>query len=218
MTVVNKPMDSGFSSKKTSIFKNWITGRNNNILDIGCYDGRDSAHFVKGNNTIYGIEILKDKANKAKKRGIDVKIFDLDKREKWPFNKSFFDYVVAGDIIEHVIYIDDFMKNICNIIKPGGKLLISTPNIASLGRRLLLLFGKNPYIEVSTDEKINGFPAVGHVRYFTLGSLMKLLKAYNFEIEESTSDAITFGPFTSTFLAKFFPSIAWRLIIKAKKI
>ena len=96
MTVVNKPMDSGFSSKKTSIFKNWITGRNNNILDIGCYDGRDSAHFVKGNNTIYGIEILKDKANKAKKRGIDVKIFDLDKREKWPLTNHFLTTLLLG--------------------------------------------------------------------------------------------------------------------------
>lgn len=218
MTVVDKPMDSGFSSEKRSIIQNWIQGRKKRILDVGCYDGRDSVHFFANKNEVYGIEVLKDKAAEAKKNGIQVKLFDLDKREKWPFKRSFFDYIIAGDIIEHVIYVDDFMKNICDVIMPGGTLIISTPNIASLGRRLLLLFGKNPYIEVSTDENINGFPAVGHVRYFTAESLKKLLESYGFEVEETTSDSLSFGPFASSWLAKLFPSLSWRLIVKAKKI
>src|SRR3990167_8393197 len=139
MTVIHKPMDLGFSSRKLTIFKSWVTGENKTILDVGCYDGRDSAHFIKNGNKVYGIEILEDKAEEARNRGISVESFDLDKRTKWPYKDSMFDYVIAGDFIEHVIYLDDFMKNLSKVMKKDGVLVLSTPNLASLGRRILLL-------------------------------------------------------------------------------
>ena len=217
MTVIHKPMDLGFSSRKLTIFKSWVTGENKTILDVGCYDGRDSAHFIKNGNKVYGIEILEDKAEEARNRGISVESFDLDKRTKWPYKDSMFDYVIAGDIIEHVIYLDDFMKNLSKVMKKDGVLVLSTPNLASLGRRILLLLGKNPFIELSENEYINGFPAVGHVRYFTMGSLTRMLEAHGFVVEETTSDLINIGPYASTTIAEIFPSLSWRLIVKARK-
>lgn len=215
MTIIDTDMSAGYFARRIKIFLNWI-GSSKKVLDIGCYDGRDSELILKNNNDVYGVEILHKPAKEAKKRGIKVKEFDLN-MTRWPFRKDFFDVVVAGEIIEHVSSADLFLQNIYRVLKPSGILILSTPNLASLGRRIMLLVGKNPYIEISQLENVNGFPAVGHVRYFTKNSLIKLLRAYRFNVLEITSDCFNFGPIKSVFLAKLFPCLSWRLIVKAEK-
>jgi len=185
-------------------------------LDLGCYDGRDSELFLKQGNKVYGIEILSFPAEQAEARGVKVERFDLNKPHR-PLEKEFFDVVVAGEIIEHVLSADSFLENIYQVLKPSGMLVLSTPNLASLGRRLLLLLGKNPFVEVSELTDVNKVPAVGHVRYFTKGSLTRLLWAHGFDPLEITSDCFVLGPLGSVFLAKLFPSLSWRLVVKAEK-
>lgn len=215
MTVVDKSMDLGYSSKKTKIFLNWL-GTNKIVLDLGCYDGRDSKKFIDQGNTVHGIEVLQKPAKKAEKLGIKVKNIDIEK-QSWEYKPNTFDVVICGDIIEHVIDVDTFLTNIKDVLKSGGEVYISTPNLASIGRRLLLLLGKNPFIEVSNIDKVNGFPAVGHVRYFTKTSLTRLLNHHGFEVVKVTSDNINLGGFSSAKLAEMFPTFSWRLIVKAIK-
>ena len=216
MSVVNKDMNLGFSNEKTRIFLTWI-GSGKKVLDVGCYDGRDTLKFVQAGNEVHGIEVLEEPAKKAKSLGVNVAVFDMDKEKSWPYADNFFDVVVAGDIIEHVIDVDKFLANAHRVLKPGGYFLVSTPNLASLGRRLLLLFGKNPFIEISWRDKINGAPSVGHVRYFTMESLHRTLTMSGFAVEKITSDMFNFGPFKSTAIGKLAPGFSWRLIVKAKK-
>ena len=216
MTVIDSDMALGYSDVKRDIFLKWI-GRSKRVLDLGCYDGRDSALFLKCDNEVYGVEVLYKPAKTAESRGIKVSIFDMDKVDLWPFENEFFDVVVCGDIIEHVLNVDLFLSNIYRILKPGGLVLISTPNIASIGRRLMLLFGKNPYIEVSQKAEVNGFPPVGHVRYFTVGSLSRLLVYSGFIIDEVTSDLLNLARFRSSLLGKLLPKLSWRIFIMARK-
>lgn len=214
MSVVNKEMDLGYSKRKSEILQEWA-GTGKKILDVGCYDGRDTVTFIQKGNEVYGIEVLEEPALKAREKGVSVEVFDIDKCETWPYEDSFFDIVIAGDIVEHVIDVDRFMQNAHRVLKPEGHLYISTPNLGSIGRRLLLLLGKNPFIEVSWRDEVNGFPAVGHVRYFTKGSLQSLLEHSGFTVEDITSDAFNFGPIHSTLLGRLFPGLSWRFIVKA---
>jgi methionine biosynthesis protein MetW len=214
--IIDTDMRYGYSLKRTEIFLKWV-GSGKKVLDLGCYDGRDSSLFLKQNNEVHGVEILEKPARLAKSRGIKVKVFDLHKKD-WPFEDNTFDCVVAGELIEHVENADTFLSNIHRILKPSGTFIVSTPNIASLGRRFLLLVGKNPFIEISTHEEINGFPAVGHVRYFTLAKLTELLNFHKLKVTEVSADCLIIGPFSSSFLAHIFPSLSWRLLVKAKKV
>ena len=216
MTVIDSDMSLGFSDIKRNIFLKWI-GSDKRILDLGCYDGRDSELFLKSGNDVYGVEILEKPAKEAESRGIRVSVFDMDKLEFWPFESEFFDIIVCGDVIEHVINVDSFLSNIRRMLKSNGLVLISTPNIASIGRRLMLLFGKNPYIEISQKIEVNGFPSVGHVRYFTVEILSKLLKYNGFVVEEITTDYLNLGIFKSALLGKLFPRLSWRIIALARK-
>lgn len=208
-------MSLGYTPQRTKLLLSWI-GTGKKILDLGCYDGRDSVLFKKQGNEVYGVDKTKSALAKAKKLGIKTYHLDIEK-QPWPFKKEFFDVMIAGEIIEHLVDTDRFLKNIYRILKSNGVLILTTPNLASLGRRLLLLLGKNPYIEVSKHKEVNGFPPVGHVRYFVKETLQKLLAYHGFVIEELTSDNLYFGLGWSQIIPKYIPSLGWRFIVRARK-
>jgi methionine biosynthesis protein MetW len=188
-----------------------------NILDIGCYDGTFLSLVKNRNNNFYGLEASDWGVERSKQKGIKVTQYFFDDKTQLPYENEFFDVIVAGEIIEHIYDTDFFLSEISRILKPDGKLLISTPNIASFGRRLLLLFGINPVIELSPNEQSSS----GHIRYFTFKSLRSLLRKHNFRTVESASDCINFsnnGKFRSAFLAKLFPKFGSSIIVLADKI
>ncbi|TSA44989.1 class I SAM-dependent methyltransferase [bacterium] len=190
--------------------------RNKNILDVGCYDGTFLSLMKNRNNGFYGVEASDWGFEQARKKGIEVRQFFFNDETKLPYEDNFFDVVVAGEIIEHIYDTDFFLVEIRRILKPGGKLLISTPNIASLGRRLLLLFGKNPIIELSPNESDSS----GHIRYFTFKTLEKMLEKKEFETISSASDCVNFsknGKIKSALLAKIYPALGASIICYAKK-
>lgn len=194
-----------------------LTEENSKVLDIGCYDGTLGRMLIERNNEVYGIEINEEVANIARQQGLKVKIQDIEKR--FDFEDNFFDVVVAAEVIEHVLDTDFFIDEIKRVLKPNKFLVLSTPNVASLGRRIFLLLGKNPYFEASL-----GYPPsahAGHIRFFTKDLLLKYLEHKGFEIIKFTSDAVNFtssGKLASKLLADLFPTIGRSLIVKAKLI
>ena len=188
-----------------------------NILDIGCHDGTMLSHIKNRNNNFFGIEASVWAAQKAREKGIDVEEIFFDGASQLPYTDNFFDLVVAGEIIEHIFDTDFFLAEIRRILKPGGKLLISTPNIASLGRRLMLFAGLNPIIELSPNEPESS----GHIRYFTFLTLKKLLEKHDFQAVLAKSDYINFsrdGKIKSEILAKIFLRLGTSVIILARKM
>ena len=194
-----------------------LVGTGNKVLDIGCYDGTLGNVLIKKGNEVYGIEISKEVAEIAKRKGLKVKIQDF--ASHFDFDNKFFDLVVAAEVIEHIVDTDSFIEEIKRVLKPNGFLVLTTPNIASLGRRLYLLFGKNPYFEASL-----GYPQyahAGHIRFFTKGLLTDFLKYKEFEIICLTTDAVNLTPdgkLASKVLANLVPALGRSLIVKAKLI
>ncbi|MDI6777756.1 MAG: class I SAM-dependent methyltransferase [Patescibacteria group bacterium] len=202
--------------KKMAAVINRLNLEGENILDIGCYDGSFLSLIKNRNNNFYGLEASDWGTKKSRQKGIEVNQYFFDGENKLPYDDNFFDVAVAGEIIEHIYDTDFFLAEIYRVLKPEGKLLISTPNVASLGRRALLFFGFNPIIELSLNE----LDSSGHIRYFTFKSLQGLLKKHNFKIIVSSSDCINFsrnGGIRSGFLAKIFPKFGTSVIYLAQK-
>jgi len=190
-----------------------LVDKNQKILDLGCGSGNFIKVLNRKNKSVEGVEISQELVKLGQKNGLKIKIADL--HQTFPYRNNIFDTITAGEIIEHIHDTDFFLKEIKRILKPNGFLIISTPNIATLGRRLMLLFGINPMIDTCLEN------SAGHIRYFTKKSLENILNKHNFEVVNFTSDSINFsnnGRFKSYFLAKIFSTLGARIIIKAKNI
>ena len=193
-----------------------MVGTGKKVLDIGCYDGSIGEMLIKKSNEVYGMEINSEVSEVARKKGLKVTVQDIE--SQFQFEDNFFDAVIGGEIIEHILDTDFFIDEIMRILKPGGHLIISTPNVASFGRRIYLLLGKNPYFEASLGYPIDAH--AGHIRFFTRELLLSFLQHKGLVIEECTSDIINFGisgSMNSTTLANIFPTLGRSIIVKARR-
>lgn len=170
-----------------------LVGKGKQVLDIACGD-RTLTKMLEKHNSVWGIEIT------------DV---DLQKDEL-PFPSDFFNVVVASEIIEHIWDCDRFLREIKSVLKVDGTLIISTPNLASLGRRLLLLTGRNPYVE----NFLYPYEA-GHVKHFVRKDFKYLLEKNGFKVKQLLSDVIILfnnGVIYSRLFAKIFPQLGRSII------
>ncbi len=188
------------------------------MLDVGCSSGIFSKQFIKAGWEVYGIDIAKNKVEMAKKNGLIARTSDLTK--KLPYKEEFFDLVFAGEVIEHLVDTDAFLKEMSRILKTGGKLILTTPNLASFENRIRLLFGVYP---AWVDYRLGG---AGHVRAYTYGILKKQLKETGFKAEEHKGNFVPFIPeyFLNdikfpmlAFTGELFPDLSQGMIIKARK-
>ena len=105
-----------------------------------------------------------------------------------PLAANRFSGAVALEVIEHVVQAELFLKEARRILKPGGWLVLSTPNIAWWGYRLMAVLGRPP--------KKEGY----HFRFFTAKTLVNLLKDSGFSIEKSAHFSTV--PYLNRFLIK----------------
>lgn len=192
-----------------------LIGKNKKVLDVGCYDGVFGEQFIKNRNTVYGIDASRAAVKLAKKKGVKAVVGDLE--TTFPFKSDEFDSVFAGEIIEHMLDTDFFVEEVRRVLKPKGEFIVTTPNVASLARRFMLLLGMNPYFEASFNfpKNVNA----GHVRYYTRDVLESFLKHHGFEIVSFQSDVVNFTEkFGSKLVADIFPTLGRGLIFKCKKV
>jgi 2-polyprenyl-3-methyl-5-hydroxy-6-metoxy-1,4-benzoquinol methylase len=188
-----------------------LIGKAGRVLDVGCLDGTIAELMVKMGNVVCGIDASEPAIKRAVARGIDARIGNVE--EPFPFDTGFFDAIFAGEIIEHVFDVDAMLEEIRRVLKPGGSFVVTTPNLAAFGRRMLLLIGGNPHIEISFMGD-----AAGHIRYFIKGTLTELLNKHGFTVDVFLSDVVNFnasGAINSTRLARWFPTIGRSLIVRA---
>lgn len=158
-------------------------------------------------------------ANLAKAAALGLETHKLDLNLGLPdFAEGTFDGVVMLEIIEHVVAAEFLLQEIQRVLKPGGFVILSTPNFAFLLNRLRILAGN-----LSIDE---GY----HYRFFTVKSLAKMLRAAGLEVDKTahTMPAIGYNIFHNRLLGKprvhvnipnpIAPVFAHTLFFKAKKV
>ena len=113
----------------------------------------------------------------------DVDLFDAE-RDRFPYGDASFDVVIAGEIIEHMLY--DPMHLLLEskrVLVEGGRLLITTPNVGSVTSVAKTLDGHdNPQV-FFLYKRPGGEPEVGHMREYTAHELGGIVKAAGFEVQ-----------------------------------
>lgn len=157
-----------FSYKFPAIQKYIPQKPNLQILDFGCGNGLLIKHMLKINpkSKYTGIDVSKKIISVNKKMMKKIHFFHVDDGEKFPIKKNSFDFIISTDVIEHVYNTEFTVLELIRVLKPGGKLLITTPYHGTL---------KNIVISLTSFEIIFD-PTGAHIRFFTKKSLTTLLK------------------------------------------
>jgi len=95
------------------------------------------------------------------------------------------DLCLLQDVIEHIFDPDKLILQLKRVLKSGGVIILSTPNLSSIVNRFSLLFGFEPTsMEVSTKHIFGrpGSSVAGHIRNFTYRALREFFLFYDFEI------------------------------------
>jgi 2-polyprenyl-3-methyl-5-hydroxy-6-metoxy-1,4-benzoquinol methylase len=159
------------------------------VLDFGSSTGYFGKLLIDTKNCVVdGIEIDPSDYKAAAKVLNLMYSFDLDSG-KWPpqLYKNKYDVLFFGDILEHLKYPERTLKNAKPLLKKGGRVLISTPNVAHLSTRLELLAGEFNYEETGLLDST-------HLKYFTLRSLQKMAADSGYKITNVDYSLVDFDP------------------------
>jgi 2-polyprenyl-3-methyl-5-hydroxy-6-metoxy-1,4-benzoquinol methylase len=112
------------------------------ILDIGCGSG-DTLSLLKSVGwDVYGLDIDNGAIKVARERGLDkVSLGSYEDLKKYPDN--YFDAIRLYHVIEHLDNPENCLKLAHKKLKPGGEIIIGTPNISSLVARIFRQYWYN---------------------------------------------------------------------------
>jgi 2-polyprenyl-3-methyl-5-hydroxy-6-metoxy-1,4-benzoquinol methylase len=189
------------------------------ILDIGCSTGAWALHWMSKGWSASGVDIDRNHVEVARSNGIDARFCDLNS-DRLPFSDGQFDLVFAGEVIEHLVDTDGFLEEVARCAKPGGEVLITTPNLASFENRVRLALGIYPnWLNYNLEGS-------GHVRGYTPRVLRKQMAAHGLRVIRQLGNWVPFIPqhFTDdvkipalAVTGDWFPSLAMDIIVLAKK-
>ena len=132
-----------------------------------------------------------------------------------PFRGASFDAVVATEVIEHVRYPFRLLREIRRILKPSGRALMSTPNVATPVNRLALAaFARFP-----DDETLHETNDVGHIHFFTRKYFRKFVEGEGFSIAREWSHLLQVLPrryLYNTLLERALPGLAKDIILELR--
>jgi len=160
------------------------------VVELGCGDASMLVQVSKAMRTseVYGVDIDEKALGKAREKGVKVFRADLN-ADRLPFSDAFFDMVLMGEVIEHLVNPDNALTEAHRVLKVDGYFLASTPNLGWWLNRMALLMGYQPYwTECSTRYNVGklgrriGEPLSGHLRTYTFESLRRLLELHGFKI------------------------------------
>ncbi len=156
------------------------------VLDIGCGDGSaalTAAPLLSGHRVI-GVDWSQDALRRARTQMSDVVRGELTDGGL-PLADGCADAVLFSEVIEHLVDPDAALDELRRVLRPGGHLMLSTPNLAAWYNRALLLAGVQPVFSEVSLRGIHGRPGsevVGHLRLYTARALREFLTASGFEV------------------------------------
>lgn len=145
-----------------------LVGEHKTVLDVGCATGYTAAVLRARGCRVDGIEYDASVAEEAAKHVDRLEVGDVQSMDLLGlFGAASYDAIVFGDVLEHLTQPEAVLKACLPLLKPGGAVVASIPNIAHGSVRLALLQGRFAYTRTGLLDET-------HVRFFTRESVLGL--------------------------------------------
>lgn len=147
------------------------------VLEIGCGAGSTLAKikYMWPNSKVFGVEIDDDIASLGSKY-LDIIQGNIETMEL-PYEQNYFDYIILGDVLEHLFNPDAALQKLLPYLKNDGCVVASIPNVQHVSVLLPLLYGMFDYKDAGILDRT-------HVKFFTLKSVKELALRNSLLIEE----------------------------------
>lgn len=165
-----------------------LAGRPRDVLDVGCSSGYLAEPLSEAGARVVGVELDADAAAAARAFCAEVVVGDVESIEL-PFAPGAFDAIVCGDLVEHLRDPRAALARLRPLLRPEGRLVLSTPNVANWAIRLSLLGGRWRYTDRGILDRT-------HTHLFTRKTLAEAVEGAGYRI--LTLDHTAPVPFVGT--------------------
>lgn len=128
---------------------------NGTVLEIGCGEGYGISELAKFSNKYIGVDKFDTFISDDLRNNYDIVFHKMEIPPLKNIEENSVDFVVTFQVIEHIQDDNYFLKEIFRVLKPGGKLLLTTPN-------KLMSLSRNPW----------------HIREYSPKEMKDILKKY----------------------------------------
>ncbi len=162
------------------------------ILDVGCFPYHMGAALEKMGHEVWGISSAHEPIKNKK-----VAVLNIE-TDKFPYKNDFFDLVLCSEVVEHLPHSPiPAIREMYRVTKPGGHVVITTPNIVRSINQGKMLLGKAPMYSVDAFLENEGKGSNlyhRHNREYTLHELTTLTHKAGWKIPYATH-FISYPPF-----------------------
>ncbi len=141
------------------------------VLDLGCGNGRLSHLMAEQGCEVVGLDLSEGGIAIARRTFPECKFIQGDIYEL-PDDRLLdsFDTVTAVEVIEHLMFPRELVRYAQKCLKPGGRLILTTPYHGYLKNVALAVTGK-------MDKHFTALWDMGHVKFFSVATLRALLQS-----------------------------------------
>ncbi|MFN0029691.1 MAG: methyltransferase domain-containing protein, partial [Acidimicrobiales bacterium] len=168
------------TSSHGRILRRMATEPPSKVLDLGCSSGLLGAELRRLGHHVTGVDT---KALDGVTERVDHFVAaDLEAGIPAEVGRGF-DVVVAGDVVEHLRNGENLLTGMAEVVRPGGFVLVSVPNVAHWYPRLRILSGRFGY-----DQR--GILDRTHLRFFTRRSFERLATDAGFRVRRREASGL----------------------------
>lgn len=161
-----------------------ILGSGRCVLDLGCGSGEALQSLAGEFEERIGLDASTRRLDEFGGGTCGWRFELADLNAAFPLEGESADAVIANQTIEHIVDPVHFVSEVYRVLRPGGRCVITTPNVRYLrqiGR--LLVSGYGP--RTAGGNTLDGTWDDGHVHYFTHQDLRELFGQIGFRRVES---------------------------------
>ncbi len=143
------------------------------VLDLGCGEGRFAERLQRAGAEVLAVDVAEEPLRRARAGNPELRTQLIDGEGEWDIPDASFDVVWAGEVIEHVADTSRWLSELRRVLRSGGRLLLSTPELGAFG--LLSAALSRRAFAARFD------PQGDHLRHYDRATLSALMASFGFE-------------------------------------